>query len=83
MIKGKLNTEWVKDMLKKHGPLTMPELRKLRAGPEGDGQAKSVSCALDELFKSGEVVRRAGNQWGLATTLGWNGIFASITPAAE
>lgn len=82
MIQGKLNTEWVKDMLKKHGPLTMPELRKLRAGPDGDGQDKTVSCAINELFKSGEVVRRDGNQWALATSLGWNGIFSSMTVAA-
>lgn len=82
MIQGKLNTEWVKDMLKKHGPMTMAELRLLRASKEGDGQAKSVSCALDELFKSGDVVRRDGNQWALTTSLGWSGIFSAMTAAA-
>lgn len=80
MIQGMLNTEWVKAMLKKYGPLTMPELRALRGGPEGDGETKTVSCAVDELVKSGEVVRRAGNKWALVTSLGWSGIFSVMAP---
>ncbi|HHO0939091.1 TPA: hypothetical protein ACRTTK_003130 [Aeromonas hydrophila] len=82
MINGQLNTEWVKAMLKKYGPMTQGELRQLRAGPEGDGQSKSVSCALDDLLKSGDVVKREGGKWAVSTTLGWSGLFSAMRPAA-
>lgn len=79
MINGMLNTVWVKSMLKKHGALTLPELRELRAGPAGDGTSKSVSCALNDLLKEGEVVRRADGKWSLATKMGWSGVLAAMS----
>lgn len=80
MIKGMLNTEWVKAMLKKHGPLTTVELRKIRLGPDGDGVAKSLGCSLDELYKNGELLKKPGNKWALATSIGWGGVFTAMKP---
>lgn len=81
MIKGMLNTEWVKAMLKKHGPLTTVELRKIRLGPDGDGKAKSLGASLDELYKNGELLKKSGNKWALATSIGWGGVFSAMKPA--
>lgn len=83
MINGMLNTEWVKSMLKKYGPMDMPELRALRASAEGDGSTKSVSCAVNDLVNSGDVVKSASGKWALATSLGWSGIFSAIKPSSS
>ncbi|MGL4349527.1 MAG: hypothetical protein ACRCT2_02910 [Plesiomonas shigelloides] len=80
MINGMLNTEWVKAMLKKYGPMDMPELRALRASAEGDGSTKSVSCAVNDLVNSGDVIKAASGKWALATSLGWSGIFSAMKP---
>ncbi|ENC6657646.1 hypothetical protein ABKY47_002095 [Aeromonas hydrophila] len=82
MINGMLNTEWVKVMLKKYGPMDMSEFRALRASEEGDGSTKSVSCAVNDLVNSGDVVKASSGKWALATTLGWAGIFSAIKPPA-
>lgn len=83
MIGGMLNTDWVKAMLKKYGPMDMAELRALRASNEGDGSNKSVSCAVNDLVNSGDVVKSAGGKWALTTSLGWSGIFSGMKPPAR
>ena len=79
MIAGLLNTEWVVAMIKQHGPLSMPELRALRAGPESDGTDRSMSCAINELMTAGIVTKGPGNRWALVAKMGWRGVFASMT----
>lgn len=83
MISGMLNTDWVKAMLKKYGPMDMAELRALRASKEGDGSNKSVSCAVNDLVNSGDVIKASSGKWALATSLGWSGIFSGIKPPAS